>query len=93
MDDLLTRITIRAGQCHGNPAFAACASATFTANQIEFLDMVIDHLTDRGVMDARLLYESPFTDLSPLGVEGVFDTRKTARVIHILEGIHRRAAA
>jgi hypothetical protein len=37
----------------------------------EFLDLVIDHLTARGVMDPSLLYESPFTDFDSKGVEGV----------------------
>jgi type I restriction enzyme R subunit len=34
-----------------------------TANQIEFVDLIINHLTEHGVMGAALLYESPFTDL------------------------------
>jgi hypothetical protein len=29
------------------------------ADQLEFLDLIIDHLTARGVMDPSLLYESP----------------------------------
>jgi type I restriction enzyme, R subunit len=37
------------------------------ADQLEFLDLVIDHLTDRGVMDPSLLYESPFTDFDNKG--------------------------
>ena len=39
-----------------------------SANQIEFVDLIVDHLTERGVMEPRLLYESPFTDIGPLGV-------------------------
>lgn len=35
-----------------------------SANQIEFLNMVIDYLTERGVMDPRLLYEV----LSPISM-------------------------
>ena len=31
---------------------------------------MIEHLTARGVMDPRLLYESPFTDIDPLGGRG-----------------------
>ena len=64
-----------------------------SADQIEFLDMVIDHLTDRGIMDPGLLYESPFTDLDPLGVAGVFGADQAAEVIGILEEVRRRAAA
>ncbi len=43
-----------------------------TADQNEFLNMIIDHLTARGVMDPKLLYEAPFTDFDTKGVEGVF---------------------
>jgi type I restriction enzyme R subunit len=66
---------------------------TLTANQIEFLNLVIDHLTERGTMEPGLLYESPFTDFNPSGVAGLFDEKRVARVIHILADINRRAAA
>jgi type I restriction enzyme R subunit len=64
-----------------------------SANQIEFLNMVIDYLTERGVMDPRLLYESPFTDFDAMGVEGVFDNAGVVELIGILEEVRRRAAA
>lgn len=41
-----------------------------TADQVEFVDMMIEHLTERGVMAPSLLYESPFTDLNMRGVRG-----------------------
>jgi type I restriction enzyme R subunit len=75
-------------------AFAAFLSEkTLSADQIEFVDLIIDHLTDRGTMDAALLYESPFTDLNPLGVQGVLGKDSAAKVIDILGDIRRRAAA
>jgi type I restriction enzyme R subunit len=64
-----------------------------TAHQHEFVDMVIDHLTARGVMDARLLYESPFTDIDPLGVAGVFEEADVINPIQILRDVEGRAAA
>lgn len=64
-----------------------------SANQIEFLNMVIDYLTERGVMDPRLLYESPFTEFNALGVEGVFDEADVIELISILEEVRQRAAA
>lgn len=66
---------------------------TLSANQIEFLKMVIDYLTERGVMDPRLLYESPFNDFDAMGVEGVFDNAGVVELIGILEEVRRRAAA
>jgi type I restriction enzyme R subunit len=64
-----------------------------TAPQHEFVNMVIDHLTARGVMDPRLLYESPFTDIDPLGVAGVFKDAEVVELIHILREVQGRAAA
>lgn len=44
-------------------AFAGfLAVRTLNANQIEFVNLIIEHLTERGAMDPRRLYESPFTD-------------------------------
>ena len=69
------------------------AARTLSANQIEFLNLVIDYLTERGVMEPRLLYESPFTDLDALGVEGVFDGASVIVLIGILDDVQKRAAA
>lgn len=64
-----------------------------TGDQIEFLDMVINYLTERGVMEPKLLYESPFTDVNDLGVEGVFESAQVLQLIGILEETRDRAAA
>ncbi len=37
---------------------------TFTANQLDFVNLVVDPLTEHGVMEPAGLYESPFTDLT-----------------------------
>jgi len=36
-----------------------------SANQIKFIDMIVNHLVENGFMDPGLLYESPFTDINP----------------------------
>lgn len=64
-----------------------------TANQVEFINMMIDHLTEKGAMDPRLLYESPFTDIDPLGVAGVFGEGEVVQLISILRDVEGRAAA
>ena len=64
-----------------------------TAHQLEFIDMMIDHLTACGVMDPRLLYQSPFTDIDPLGVAGIFAEGEVVQLIQILRDVQDRAAA
>jgi type I restriction enzyme R subunit len=63
------------------------------ADQLEFVDLVIDHLTARGVMDPKLLYESPFTDFDSNGVAGVFEHADVVHLIQILREIEQRSAA
>ena len=69
------------------------AGRTLTADQNEFLNMVIDHLTARGVMDPKLLYEPPFTDFDSKGVEGVFEYPDVQRLVAILRSVGPRTAA
>ena len=65
---------------------------TLSANQIEFINLIIDHLTEHGCMDAAMLYTSPYTDISPLGVDGVFQAPQVSELVNVLEEIKRRAA-
>jgi type I restriction enzyme, R subunit len=69
-----------------------------TAQQIRFIEMVIDQLTARGVMDPTALYEPPFSDLHAGGpeelflgreqiVDGIFDALKAVR-----SGLESKAA-
>jgi type I site-specific restriction endonuclease len=37
-----------------------------------FVNLLVDHLTEHGAMEAGMLYESPFTDLTPRGPEEIF---------------------
>ena len=44
-------------------AFARFLEGTaYTASQIRFVQLIIEHLTRNGIMDPGKLYEQPFTD-------------------------------
>ena len=64
-----------------------------TANQIQFIDMMLDHLTEKGTIDPKLLYESPFTDVNDQGLPGVFPPTEVKQIIEILRGLNDAAAA
>jgi type I restriction enzyme, R subunit len=46
---------------------------SLTAQQIRFVELVIDQLTARGVIPPEALYEPPFTRLHHAGPDELFD--------------------
>jgi type I restriction enzyme R subunit len=66
---------------------------TLAANQIEFVNLIVNHLTEHGVLDAALLYESPFIDITPRGPEALFDDLQIEGLLSILAEIKARALA
>jgi len=69
------------------------AAGTATAAQIEFINMVVEHLTDQGMLDPALLYEPPFTDIAPTGPDRLFDEDKVARLFTRIKTINESAVA
>lgn len=62
-------------------------------NQIEFIDLIVQELTEAGVMEPERLFQSPFTDLNAQGPLGVFPSEKVTQIVDVLAEIRRRAAA
>ena len=54
-------------------------------------DRQLAYLTQRGWMELSSLYESPFTDLSSRGVEGVFSPKEVDGLLTILSTIRQHA--
>ncbi len=65
----------------------------YSSQQIRFIDMIVDRLTQQGVMDPGLLYEPPFTGLHYEGVDGLFGEGDAGQIISTIALINERAAA
>lgn len=63
------------------------------ADQIEFIGLVVDDLTARGVMEPGLLYEGPFMDVAPQGPEQIFDDAETVRLLEVIEVLNWSAVS
>jgi type I restriction enzyme R subunit len=75
-------------------AFSGFISGTATTpNQIEFINLVVQELTQNGVMESDRLFESPFTDLNAQGPFGLFPPAKITQILEVLEAIKHQAAA
>ena len=66
---------------------------SFRSNQIEFINLIVNHLTEQGVMGADLLYESPFIDLDPRGPDGLFSPAQVREIVAVLEHVRAGAVA
>ncbi|MEY4978068.1 MAG: hypothetical protein RLZZ352_338 [Pseudomonadota bacterium] len=75
-------------------AFSALLQGgTATAHQIEFIHLIVEELTQTGVMEPARLFESPFTDLNAQGPSGIFAPAKVTEMVQVLEVIRARAVA
>lgn len=67
------------------------AERVLSASQLRFLDMLRSFLTKNGVMDPALLYQRPFSDVHPEGVEGVFLEPDVDQIVRILREVNGNA--
>jgi type I restriction enzyme R subunit len=63
------------------------------ADQLEFLDRIIDALTETGFVDPKSFYESPYTDINSQGIVGVFPKDQEKQIIEIVRGLNTVEAA
>ncbi|QOD43942.1 DEAD/DEAH box helicase family protein [Clavibacter zhangzhiyongii] len=59
----------------------------FSVDQIRFIHLIADELTANGVMDAGRLYESPYTDRAPSGIDYLFDETDVTAIVKILDDV------
>ncbi len=67
----------------------ACGDAPSRARQL----VIVTHLTERGVMEAGLLYEPPFTSYAPLGPDALFTSAQVDELFGVLEQVAATARA
>jgi type I restriction enzyme R subunit len=61
----------------------------YTADQIEFVNHIINYLTENGAMEPGLLYEQPFTDVHHMGPEGLFTQAQATDLFRVLQEINQ----
>jgi type I restriction enzyme R subunit len=64
-----------------------------TPEQIEFIELIVDELTQNGVVLPERLFESPFTDVNAQGPLAVFPPQQVASIVDVLKDIRSKAAA
>ena len=55
------------------------------------MNLIVDHLTEYGEMEANLLYEPPFPDIVPQGPDGLFTGPQVDELVALLDDVRQRA--
>ncbi|QUS36367.1 DEAD/DEAH box helicase family protein [Falsirhodobacter algicola] len=63
------------------------------ADQTEFLNLIIDSLSESGIVDPERFYESPFIDLDDMGIAGIFKEAQVKEIITIVRRSNSSASA
>ena len=78
-----------------NAAKAAFAEflekAPLHPDQISFLDEIVAYLVKNGLMEPRVMFESPFTHIHDQGLIGVFGEEMSKKVIDLVRHINDNA--
>lgn len=61
-----------------------------SANQITFINQIVEHLVKNGVMNPERLFEQPFTDSNIQGLAGVFPNDANS-ILTVIAEINKRA--
>jgi type I restriction enzyme R subunit len=64
---------------------------TLSANQLEFINLIVDRLTEHGIVEPRAL--SPFTDVTPQGPDALFGPAQVDELIRALDAVRTTAMA
>ena len=91
---LFVRRLVGLDQEAANDALSGFISGrTLSANQLDFLGLVVSYLTEHGVMEPGSLYESPFTELAPLGPNSLFSGADIDELVGVLDAVRATAQA
>lgn len=65
--------------------------AKFNAQQLRFINTIIDYLTQNGVMSPKQLAQPPFSDIHYETITGVFSLEEAIRIRDTFKGTESRA--
>ncbi|WP_298254723.1 type I restriction-modification enzyme R subunit C-terminal domain-containing protein [uncultured Arthrobacter sp.] len=67
------------------------ANTTLTAQQLDFLQVLTNHLVDNGTVSPGALFDSPYNELAPAGPDVLFGEEGVVRLFGVLRAIESHA--
>ena len=66
-------------------------TGNLSADQITFINNIINFLTKNGTINKEMLFEPPFTNINDQGITGVFDDVQVGKIVKIIDGVNGNA--
>lgn len=60
-------------------------TGNLSADQITFINNIVNFLTKNGTIDKEMLFEPPFTNINNQGITGVFDDAQVGKIVSIID--------
>jgi type I restriction enzyme R subunit len=67
------------------------SDTALTASQLDFLQLLVNQLTENGVVKPDALFKSPYSELAPSGPDELFGAERAVRLIRTLRAIESSA--
>jgi type I restriction enzyme R subunit len=67
------------------------AKSSYTVDQINFINLVINDLAQNGVVTAARFYDAPYTAISAVGPQALFTPEQIQEIDDLLESVRRNA--
>ena len=67
------------------------SDTALTASQLDFLQLLVNQLTENGVVKPDALFKSPYSELAPSGPDELFGEERAVRLIRTLRAIESSA--
>ncbi len=75
-------------------AFASfIQTGSLRADQMTFINTIIDYLSKNGIIDKEMLFKPPFTNLHDQGLLGMFDDAVAMQVVKLIDKVNENALA
>jgi type I restriction enzyme R subunit len=63
-------------------------AGSLSANQQRFINMIINHFVNEGVINLDQLYGIPYTNIHMSGIDGIFNDQQADRIVSILKSVN-----
>ena len=90
---VLVRSVVGLDRNAAKQAFADFLSESpLSADQITFLNEVVEYLVKNGIMEPSAMFETPFTNLHDSGPVGIFGEDKSKKIVELVRHINNNAS-